>query len=191
VTGALTLRDAVPGDEVAICGFVRALAEYEKMAGEAHGTAEDFRRALFGTPPRAFALLAEVAEEAVGFAVWFFNFSTFAARPGLYVEDVFVLPAWRGKGIGRAIFRDLARRALAAGCARMDWQVLDWNAPAIGFYRSIGAHALDEWTTQRLEGEALHRFAALAGGRGDGPSQSPRAGEKRKDPQEWPTKASI
>ena len=165
MTAGVTLRDAVPGDEAAICGFVRALAEYEKLAHEARGTEADFRRALFGTPPTASALLAEAGTEKVGFALWFRTFSTFAARPGLYVEDVFVLPRWRGKGIGRMIFRDLARRALDAGCARMDWQVLDWNAPAIGFYRAIGARPLDEWTTQRLEGEALSRFATHTTGR--------------------------
>ncbi len=160
MTTPVTLRDAAPGDEGAIARFVYALAAYEKLAHEARGSDEDFRRALFGTPPFAFALFAEVGGEKVGFALWFYSFSTFAARPGLYVEDVFVLPDWRGKGIGRMIFRDLARRALAAGCARMDWQVLDWNTPAIGFYRAIGARALDSWTTQRLEGEALARFAS-------------------------------
>jgi GNAT superfamily N-acetyltransferase len=160
VSAALVLRDAVPGDEELVAWFVRALAEYERLAHKARGTAADFRRALFGFPPRAWAMLAELESRPVGFAVWFYNFSTFEAKPGLYVEDVFVVPEHRGRGIGRAIFRHLARRALAEGCTRMQWWVLDWNAPAIGFYRSIGALPMDEWTVQRLDGEALQTFAS-------------------------------
>jgi GNAT superfamily N-acetyltransferase len=163
VTDGLHLRDVVPGDEALVASFVRKLADYERLADEARGTAEDFRRALFAAPPRAWALIAEVDGRSVGFALWFYNFSTFAARPGLYVEDVFVDPAERGRGIGRTIFRHLARRALDEGCARMEWQVLDWNAPAIGFYRSIGARAMDQWTTERLDGDALAAFADQPG----------------------------
>jgi GNAT superfamily N-acetyltransferase len=154
------MRDAVPGDEALVEAFVRQLAEYEQLLHEVQGTVEDFRRALFAEPKRAWALFAEQAGVPVGFALWFYNFSTFMARPGLYVEDVFVLPEHRGRGIGRMIFRHLARRALAEGCRRMQWWVLNWNAPAIGFYRSIGARPVDEWTVQRLDGEALDRFAA-------------------------------
>ena len=161
MSGALTLRDAVPGDEALVARFVRALAEYENLQHELRGTAADFACALFGPGPRAWALFAEIDRQPVGFAVWFYTFSTFAARPGLYVEDVFVQPEQRGRGIGRMIFRDLARRALAEGCARMEWQVLNWNAPAIGFYRSIGALPVDDWTVQRLNGAALHAFAAV------------------------------
>ena len=160
MTGAVTLRDAAPGDEALAAHYVRALAEYEKLLHEARGTPEDFRRALFGTPPRAWALFAELDGKPVGFALWFYNFSTFAAKPGLYVEDVFVEPEHRGRGIGRMIFRHLARRALDEGCARMEWWVLDWNAPAIGFYRAIGAQPMDQWTVQRLDGEALAAFAS-------------------------------
>jgi len=123
------------------------------------GTAADFRTALFGSPPRVWGLVAERAGGPVGFALWFYDFSTFLAKPGLYVEDVFVEPECRGQGIGRMIFRHLARRALDEGCSRMHWSVLDWNAPAIGFYRSIGARAMDEWTVQRLDGDALRAFA--------------------------------
>ena len=159
MTGTIALRDAVPGDELLVVEFVRALAEYERLQHEVRGTEADFRQALFGTPPRAWALFAEIDGRPIGFAVWFYNFSTFAGRPGLYVEDVFVLPEHRGRGIGRAIFRHLARRALAEGCARMEWWVLDWNAPAIGFYRAIGARPMDEWTVQRLDGTALADFA--------------------------------
>jgi GNAT superfamily N-acetyltransferase len=170
VSGGVSLRDAVPGDEARVETFVRALAEYERLSHEVRGTAADFGRALFGTPKRAWALFAELEGEAaggepvggepVGFALWFYNFSTFAAKPGLYVEDVFVPPGHRGRGIGRMIFRHLARRALAEGCARVEWSVLDWNEPAVGFYRSIGARSMDDWTVQRLDGEALENFAA-------------------------------
>lgn len=159
---AFTLRDAEPRDLPLVLRFVRALAEYEKLADHAVATEADFRRALFGEPRRAEALIAEADGQPVGFAVWFYSFSTFLGRPSLYVEDVFVEPAARGKGIGRAIFRDLARRALAAGCGRMEWSVLDWNAPSIAFYRSLGAVPREGWTLQRLTGEAL---GALAEGR--------------------------
>lgn len=156
---SLTFRDAVPGDEGRVAWFVRALAEYEKLLHEARATEADFARALFGSPPRCHALFAERDGQAVGFALWFYNFSTFAGRHGLYVEDVFVLPEHRGGGIGRAIFRELARRAAAQGCVRMEWSVLDWNAPAVGFYRGIGARGMDEWTVQRLTGDALSALA--------------------------------
>lgn len=155
----ILLRDAVPGDEASIVSFVRALAEYEHLTHQVQGTAEDFRRALFGASPRVWAMIAEREGGPVGFALWFYNFSTFRGRPGLYVEDVFVAPAHRGQGVGRALFHEMARRAVAEGCARMEWSVLDWNAPAIAFYRAIGAAGLDDWTVQRLEGETLQRFA--------------------------------
>ncbi len=155
----LILRDARPADVPAVLGFVRALAEYERLSHAVRATEADFQRALFGDPPRAHALLAERDGAAVGFALWCHNFSTFEGRHGLYVEDVFVDPAHRGAGVGRAIFRDLARRAVAGGCARMEWSVLDWNAPAVGFYRAIGATGMDEWTVQRLSGDALRALA--------------------------------
>ncbi len=156
----LRFRDAVAGDEALVAIFVRGLAEYENLAHEAVATEADFRRALFGPIPRCHALFAEVDGQAVGFAVWFYNFSTFTGRPGLYVEDIFVIPDHRGRGIGRAIFRELARRAIAEGCGRMEWWVLNWNESAISFYRSLGAQPMDEWTTQRLTGEALAAVAA-------------------------------
>jgi GNAT superfamily N-acetyltransferase len=159
VSGDVILRDAVPGDEALIAAFVRKLAEYEKLAHEVRGNAADFRRVLFGEPKRAWALVAELAGQPVGFAVWFYDFSTFLVKPGLYVEDVFVEPEHRGLGVGRMIFRHLARRALDEGCERMHWSVLNWNTPAIGFYRSIGARPRDEWTVQRLDGDALRKFA--------------------------------
>ena len=159
MSDAVTIRDAVPGDEALVARFVRALAEYENLLHEVRGTEADFRQALFGTPPRVRALFVEIDRQPVGFALWFYTFSTFAAKPGLYVEDVFVQPDHRARGIGRMIFRDLARRALDEGCGRMEWSVLNWNAPAIGFYRSIGARPVDDWTLQRLDGAALRAFA--------------------------------
>jgi diamine N-acetyltransferase len=155
-----TLREAVPEDCADIARLVRALAEYEKLAHEARATEDDFRRALFGAPARAQAAVASVAGATVGFALWFYNFSTFIGRAGLYVEDVFVEPAHRGAGIGRAFFRMMAARAVAEGCGRMEWSVLDWNTPAIDFYRGLGAEPMSEWTVQRLSGDTLHRLAS-------------------------------
>jgi GNAT superfamily N-acetyltransferase len=152
VTGAdaFLLRDATEGDAQEIARLVYELAVYEKLADRAVGTAADFRVQLFGPRPRAYAIMAEVESRAVGLAIWFYNFSTFQARPGLYVEDVFVEPEYRGLGIGRAFFRTMAQRALAEGCTRMEWSVLDWNTPAVAFYRAMGAVAMDAWTVQRL-----------------------------------------
>ncbi len=153
------LRDAVTGDCADIARLVQALAVYEKLGHEARAGEAEFRDALFGPDAVAYALLAEVDRRAVGFALWFYNFSTFAGRRGLYVEDVFVEPECRGAGIGKALFRAMAARAVGKGCARMEWSVLDWNAPAIAFYRSMGARAMDDWTVQRLSGDALVALA--------------------------------
>ena len=112
-----------------------------------------------GRTPRAEAVIARVEREAVGFALWFHNYSTFLARPGLYLEDLFVLPDWRGRGVGAALLRHLARIAVERDCGRMEWSVLNWNEPAIGFYRSIGARPMDEWTVYRLAGDDLRRLA--------------------------------
>ncbi|MCW3475450.1 GNAT family N-acetyltransferase [Limobrevibacterium gyesilva] len=160
MSGAFSFRDAVPGDEAIVAGFVQALAEYEKLSHEAVATEADFARALFGAPARCQAMIVEADGQPVGFALWFYNFSTFTGRPGLYLEDVYVLPERRGQGIGRAVFRELARRAIAEGCARMEWSVLDSNAPAVKFYRSLGARPKDEWTMQQLSGETLAAVAA-------------------------------
>jgi GNAT superfamily N-acetyltransferase len=161
--GACVLRDAGPADLPLVLRFVRALAEYEKLLDHAVATEEDFARLLFGTPPRASALIAEIDGAPLGFALWCYTVSTFLGRPTLYVEDVFVAPAHRGAGIGRAIFADLARRAVAEGCGRMEWAVLDWNAPSIAFYRAIGARPREGWTVQRLTGEALAALAQSGG----------------------------
>jgi GNAT superfamily N-acetyltransferase len=160
VNQGLAFRDAVPGDETVVAGFVRALAEFEKLAHECVATPADFGIALFGTPARCHALIAEQDGATIGFALWHYCFSTFTGRHGLYVEDVYVDPAQRGQGVGRAIFRDLARRAVAEGCGYMKWSVLDWNVRAVDFYTSLGAISLDEWTTRRLDGGALAALAA-------------------------------
>ncbi|MBL6454453.1 GNAT family N-acetyltransferase [Belnapia sp. T6] len=157
---SLRLRDATEADLPLVLHFVRALADYEKLLHEVTATEEHFRRLLFGEPRRAWALIAEWEGRPVGLALWFYSVSTFDGAPKLYLEDVFVEPALRGRGIGRAIFAELARRAIAAGCSRMEWSVLDWNAPSIAFYRSIGAQPRDGWTLQRLSGTALQALAA-------------------------------
>jgi GNAT superfamily N-acetyltransferase len=157
------LRDATEADLPEIVRLVRALAEYEKMLDHAVGTEQDFGDALFGPTPRIFCTLAEVGGSAVGQAIWFYNFSTFTGRPGIYLEDIFVEPEHRGLGIGKAFFRHLAQRAVAEGCTRMEWQVLDWNEPAIRFYRKIGARGMTQWQVERVTGEALQ---ALAAGKG-------------------------
>jgi len=158
----VTLRDAGPADVALLLRFIRALAEYERLLDEAVADEAALRASLFGTPPRAHALIAELDGAPVGFAIWFYSFSTFSGRPSLHIEDVFVAPEHRGNGIGRKIFAYLAARALSDGCARMEWSVLDWNEPAIRFYRGLGAQAMDEWTVQRLSGEALAKLAGAA-----------------------------
>jgi GNAT superfamily N-acetyltransferase len=155
----LSLRDAVAGDVDDIFRLVCELATYENLADTVVSTPADFRRELFGPNPHAHAMVAELDGAVVGLAVWFYNFSTFQGRPSLYVEDVFVEPAHRGRGIGRAFFRAMAQRAVAEGCCRMEWSVLDWNAPAIAFYRSLGAVGMDEWTVQRLSADKLRALA--------------------------------
>lgn len=160
---SLRLRDAVPEDLDLVLHFIRALAEYEKLAHEVKADAATLGRFLFEEPRRAEALIAEWDGRPVGFAVWYYSFSTFLGRPSLYVEDVFVEPGMRGRGIGKAVFAHLAARALAQGCGRMEWSVLDWNAPSIAFYRSIGAKPREGWTLQQLTGDALSALAAAQG----------------------------
>lgn len=141
--------------------LIKALADYERLSGEVVATEALIRDALFGRTPSAEAAIAYAGADAVGFAVWFYNFSTFVGRPGLYLEDLFVLQEWRGRGIGRALMGHVARLAVARGCGRMEWAVLDWNEPAIRFYRRLGAQAMDGWTVYRLTGDALTRVAQL------------------------------
>jgi GNAT superfamily N-acetyltransferase len=157
---AFSLRPATPEDAPALLRLIRALAEYEELRHEVRATESDLQAALFGTPRRAAALLADIGGVPVGFALWFYTFSTFTGRPGLYLEDLYVEPAHRRHGIGRAILRYLAETAGEEGCARLEWAVLDWNAPALGFYASLGAQPMAEWTVHRLSGPALAALAA-------------------------------
>lgn len=152
---------ATEADVPLILRFINALAVYERMADAVVATEASVRETLF-TTPRARVDIAYVESVPAGFAVWFHNYSTFLSRPGLYLEDLFVLPEWRRRGVGRALLIHLARIAVAHGCGRFEWSVLDWNEPAIGFYRSLGAQPMDEWTVYRMTGEALERLASEA-----------------------------
>jgi GNAT superfamily N-acetyltransferase len=154
----LTLRKAEPADADLVFSFVRQLAEYEKLAHEVDATQADIEAALFGSQPRVFADIAEWEGKPAGFALWFYNFSTFRGRHGIYLEDLFVRPGFRSKGVGKALLKNLARRCIDEGLARLEWWVLNWNEPAIRFYRSIGAVPMDEWTVQRVTGEALEKL---------------------------------
>ena len=157
---SFTLRAAEPRDLGAIAGLIRELAVFEHLEHLCSATPERLMPHLFGERPVAEARVAEVAGAVVGFALFFTNFSTFLARPGLYLEDLFVRPARRGRGVGRALLVQLAQLAVTRGYGRFEWSVLDWNAPAIGFYRSLGARPLDDWTIFRVSGAALDRLAA-------------------------------
>ena len=150
-----TIRETQPSDVPAILGMIRELAEYERLLHMVVATEESLQRSLFGSQPYAEALLAEVGGEAVGFALYFHNFSTFLGKPGLYLEDLFVKPSFRGRGIGKALLSRVARIAVERDCGRMEWSVLDWNEPSIRFYESLGAKPLDDWTIFRLTGDAL------------------------------------
>lgn len=155
----VTVRDATREDVALIYRFIRALADYEKLLHEVEATEADVARDLFGANPRVFCDIAEADGAPIGFALWFYNYSTFRGRHGIWLEDLFVVPEARGSGAGKALLRRLARRCVDQGLGRMEWAVLDWNAPSIAFYDSLGASALDDWTTRRLTGEALTRLA--------------------------------
>ena len=146
-----------------ILELIRGLAEYEKLSHKVTATEARLRETLFGAKPAAEVLLAYRDEECAGFAVFFTNYSTFLAQPGIFLEDLYVKPHLRGKGIGLALLKHLAGMAVKRGCGRMEWEVLDWNEPSIGFYKKLGAVAMDEWTKYRLTGEAIERLAASAG----------------------------
>lgn len=155
----IDITPATERDVPLLLRLITALAEYERLADQVVATEATLRESLFGAQPSAEAVVAYAGGEPVGFAVWFYNYSTFLSRPGLYLEDLFVLPAWRGRGVGRALLGHLARIAVERGCGRMEWAVLDWNEPAIRFYQRIGARPMDEWTVYRLTGDALTRLA--------------------------------
>jgi GNAT superfamily N-acetyltransferase len=143
-----------------ILNLIRALGEYERMTNEVVATEEGLRAWLFGERPAAEVVLAYAGETVVGFALFFHNFSTFLGRPGLYLEDLFVIPEWRGRGIGRRLIVHLADIAVRRGCGRMEWAVLDWNESAIGFYERMGARVMKEWQLCRLTGDGLERVAS-------------------------------
>jgi ribosomal protein S18 acetylase RimI-like enzyme len=154
------IRKATPEDLPVIAELIRALAAYERLVHEAVFDEGALQEALFGRRPYAEVLLVEDEEVVAGFALFFHNFSTFLAKPGLYLEDIYVRPEHRGRGHGKALLRELARIAVERGCGRVEWSVLDWNEPSIAFYRSLGAVAMEDWTVYRLAGEALTKLAA-------------------------------
>lgn len=157
--GDIQIQPATEADVPLILSLIQALAEYERLAHEVVATEAMVRESLFGAAPHAQAVIARIDGEAVGFMIWFSTYSTFLSRPGIYLEDLFVLPAWRGKGVGKALLRHLARIAVERGCGRIEWSVLDWNETAIRFYRGIGARPMDEWTVYRMTGDAIKQLA--------------------------------
>ena len=160
---SVTIRPAAPADAALVFALIGELAAYEKLAHEAVATPDMIAQALFGPVPRVFCDIAEWHGEAAGFSLWFYSFSTFRGRHGIYLEDLFVRSQSRGKGLGKALLAHLARRCQREGLARLEWSVLDWNAPSIDFYKAQGAEVMDGWTTCRVSGAALAR---LGGGLG-------------------------
>ena len=156
---SIRIRPARASDSAQVLVFIQGLAEYEKLAHEVVATEEDLRRTLFGDKPSAEVVIAEFDGQAAGFALFFTSYSTFLARPGIYLEDLFVLPELRGNGIGKALLTHLAGLAVERNMGRLDWSVLDWNEPAIRFYEQLGARGLSDWTQYRLTGDALQNLA--------------------------------
>ena len=155
----LKVRPAIHADTPFIFAMIRELADYERLLHDVHASEAMIETALFGPSPRVFCDIAEHEGERAGIALWFYNFSTFKGLHGIYLEDLFVRPAMRGKGLGKALLAGLARRCAAEGLGRMQWSVLDWNIPSIDFYKSLGAVLDDDWTTCRIQDEALARLA--------------------------------
>ncbi|QCB53683.1 GNAT family N-acetyltransferase [Sphingopyxis sp. PAMC25046] len=155
----LSIRPATPADLPLIAQFIRDLADYEKLAHEVRFDEAKLAANLFGPRPYAEVVIGELDGSPQGFALFFHNFSTFEGRPGIYLEDLFVRPEARGSGLGKALLAHLAELCVERDCARLEWSVLDWNAPSIGFYRSLGAGLMDEWTVMRVDGEALTKLA--------------------------------
>lgn len=160
---SLRIEPARVVDVPLILGFIRELADYERLSDQVSATEAALEATLFGARPAAEVLIAWSGAQAVGFALYFPNYSTFLAKPGLYLEDLYVQPAHRGLGIGRALLQQVAAVAIERGCGRLEWSVLDWNEPAIGFYQNLGSAPLDDWTIFRLTGEALQRFGSTPG----------------------------
>jgi GNAT superfamily N-acetyltransferase len=160
VTEAVRIRAATAADAGLVYSLVRDLAEYERLLDDVDATEAGLELALFGPSPRAFCDIGEWQGAPAGFALWFYNFSTFRGRHGIYLEDLFVRPAFRGHGIGKELVLNLARRAVRENCARVEWSVLDWNEPSIKFYESLGAIPMEEWTIYRLTGEALKKLGS-------------------------------
>jgi len=156
------VRAAEPADVPAVHRMILELAEYERLRDEVRATEADLREALFGPRPVVEAAVAEEAGEAVGFVLFFTNYSTFVGRPGIYMEDLYVRPAWRGRGHGRRLMEHVIRLARERGCGRVEWAVLVWNEPAIRFYRAVGARPLEDWRLWRLTAEAIERYPAPA-----------------------------
>jgi GNAT superfamily N-acetyltransferase len=157
----VSVRTATPADAALIHQFILDLADYEKLLDTVTATEADTAAALFGDNPRAFADIAELDGQPVGFSLWFYNYSTFVGRHGIWLEDLFVRPAARGSGAGKALLVNLARRCVDEGLGRFEWSVLDWNAPSIAFYDSLGAATMDEWLIRRLTGDGIRKLAGV------------------------------
>lgn len=155
----LEIRQAEPGEEALVLAFIRKLADYEKLLHDVTASEDDIREALFGASPRCHCELAFWEGEPAGFALWFYNFSTFAGKAGIYLEDLYVEPHLRGRGIGKALLKHLAKRCVAEGLPRLQWWVLDWNEPSIAAYKAMGAKPMDEWTVYRVSGAELSALA--------------------------------
>jgi GNAT superfamily N-acetyltransferase len=158
--GTLRIERATERDVPLILRLIKELAEYERMSDEVVATEDGLRRTLFGPRPAAEVVVGYAGDEPAGFALFFHNYSTFLGKPGLYLEDLFVVPKFRGRGYGKALLVHLARLAVERGCGRFEWSVLDWNEPAIGFYKKLGATPMEAWTIMRVTGDALHKLAA-------------------------------
>jgi GNAT superfamily N-acetyltransferase len=155
-----SIEKAIPEDISLILNFIKSLAHYEKLSDDVSASEELIFKALFGAKPYAECIIGYFGDKPVAFAVYFFNFSTFLAKPGLYLEDLFVEPEFRGRGFGKAMLIWLARTAIDSGCGRFEWSVLDWNEPAINFYKSLGAMPMDEWTVFRMDEQAISKLAS-------------------------------
>ncbi|HKB10598.1 MAG TPA: GNAT family N-acetyltransferase [Vicinamibacterales bacterium] len=157
---SLRIERATERDVPLILRLIKELAEYERMSGEVVATEAGLRETLFGDRPSAEVVVGYAGDEPAGFALFFHNYSTFLGKPGLYLEDLFVVPKFRGRGYGKALLTHLARLAVERGCGRFEWSVLDWNEPAIGFYKKLGARPMEDWTIFRVTGDALRKLAA-------------------------------